>query len=61
MAKGFLQVANFGFLETFSPVVKFGTIRIVLTIALTYKWSIRQLDVNNASLNDTLTKEVYMK
>lgn len=45
--KRFLQVVGFGFLETFSTIVKFGIICIVLTIALTYKCSIMQLDGNN--------------
>ena len=60
VAKGFHQVAGFDFTETFSPVVKHTSIRVILTIALSYGWSIRQIDVNNALLNGDLHEEVYM-
>lgn len=48
VAKGFNQIPGIDFLETFSPVVKPATIRIVLSIALSHNWDIRQLDVKNA-------------
>ena len=43
-----------GFNETFSPVVKPTTIRVVSTIALAKNWVVRQLDINNAFLNGDL-------
>ena len=48
VAKGFHQVAGSDFSETFSPVIKPVTVRLILTLALTNKWEIFQLDVNNA-------------
>lgn len=47
VAKGFHQIYGFDFTETISPMVKVITIRIIISIALTYKSSIQQLDVNN--------------
>jgi len=37
VAKGFHQKFGFDFHGTFSPVIKPGTIRIILTLSLTYK------------------------
>ena len=60
VAKGFQQTPGLDFGETFSPVVKPTTIRIVLTIAVTFNWSVRQLDVNNAFLYEDLDEDIYM-
>lgn len=60
VAKGYHQQFGFDFNETFSPVVKPVTIRIILTLALTYGWPLQQIDVNNVFLNDLLDEEIYM-
>lgn len=61
VAKGFNQVADYDFFDTFSLVVKPTMIRLLLSLALSSGWAIRQLDVHNAFLNGNLAETVYMR
>nr|GEU77830.1 putative reverse transcriptase domain-containing protein [Tanacetum cinerariifolium] len=60
VANGSSQQLGVDFDETFSPVVNPATIHTVLSLAVSRKWSIHQLDVENAFLNDDLSETVYM-
>jgi hypothetical protein len=56
---GFSQHPSIDYDKTFSPIVKPSTIRLVLRIAVSSSWPIRQLDVKNAFLHGTLNEVVY--
>ncbi|KAH9686972.1 retrovirus-related pol polyprotein from transposon RE1 [Citrus sinensis] len=61
VAKGFHQTAGVDYSETFSPVVKSSTVRVILSLAVMQGWKVRQIDVNNAFLNGDLTEDVFMQ
>jgi hypothetical protein len=61
VAKGFKQCYDIDYDDTFSPVVKFATILLVLSITVSQGWCLHQLDVQNMFLYSILVEEVYMK
>nr|GFA36148.1 ribonuclease H-like domain-containing protein [Tanacetum cinerariifolium] len=60
VANGSTQLHGVDVDETFSPVVKPGTIRTVLSLATSRHWPIHQLGVKNAFLHGDFSKTVYM-
>ena len=61
VAQGFSQKQGLDYEDTFSLVVRHTTVRIVLTLAASQRWTLRQLDVKNAFLHWDLQEEVFMQ
>ncbi|KAL0641591.1 hypothetical protein Bca4012_103035 [Brassica carinata] len=62
VARGFTQTYGEDYIETFAPVAKLHTIRIVLSLAVNLGWGLWQMDVKNAFLQGNvlrLKKAIY--
>ena len=61
VAQGFAQKQGLDYDETFSPVVRFESLRTVIALAVQNGMKMHQMDVTTAFLNGELQEEVYMK
>ncbi|CAI5723636.1 unnamed protein product [Hyaloperonospora brassicae] len=59
VAKGFKQKYGIDYTETFSPVVKYVTLRMVIAIAKYFDWPLDQLDVVTAFLYGVMKEKVF--
>ena len=60
VAKGFKQKADLDFFDTFSPVTRITSIRLLFAIAAIFDLKIHQMDVKTAFLNGDLEEEIYV-
>ncbi|KAJ7961715.1 Retrovirus-related Pol polyprotein from transposon TNT 1-94 [Quillaja saponaria] len=61
VARGFTQTYVVDYQETFAPVAKMNSIRVLISCAANLGWDLQQLDVKNAFLHGDLAEEVYME
>lgn len=61
LVKGFTQRPGIDYMETFSPVVKFTSIRAILAVAVAAGMNLFQFDIKTAFLNGNLEENIYMK
>ena len=61
VAQGFSQVKGVDYGETFAPVARLESIRILLAYAAHHNFKLQQMDVKSAFLNGPLNELVYVK
>ena len=61
VTRDFTQSYGIDYFETFAPMEKMETVRILLALAAHFQWTICQFDVKNAFLHSDLREEVYMQ
>jgi hypothetical protein len=60
VAKGFTQRYGIDYEETFAPVARQETVRMMISLRAQKKWSIHHMDVKSAFLNGYLEEEVFV-
>src|ERR1700678_325015 len=61
VAKGFSQIPGIDFVETFAPVMRLETFRLLMALATKLGLIIHVVDVVGAYLNGTLQETIYME
>ena len=61
VAKGYAQTYGVNYSDTFSHVAKMTSVRLFISLVVTYYWDLHQLDIKNVFFHSNLHKEVYME
>lgn len=61
VAKGYLQKYKVDYFETYSPVVRMSSVRLLFSLAVKFNLLVHHMDVTTAYLNGVLHNDVYMK
>lgn len=61
VVQGFTQTYGIDYEETFAPVAKLNSIRVLIFLVVNLDWPLFQFDIKNAFLNGDLDEDIYMK
>lgn len=60
MARGFSHTPSLNYFETFSPMIRYESVRSILAVATKHNMELVQFDVKTAFLNSLLEEEIYI-
>ena len=61
VVKGYKQREGLEYFDTYSPITRITSIRMLIAIGAVYKLEIHQMDVKTAFLNEDLEEEIYLE
>jgi hypothetical protein len=61
VAKVFSQQEGIDYTETFSPVAKMNSTRLIISLVSLFGWQIHQMDVKSDFLHGNLSQEIFME
>ena len=61
VARGFAQIPGVDFDQTFAPVARINSIRVIIALAMQHNMHIKHLDVETAYLNGELEEQIFME
>ena len=61
VVKGYAQIFGVDYSDTFAPVARLDTIRLLITVSAQRGWKMHQMDVKSAFLNGILEEEIYVE
>jgi histone deacetylase 1/2 len=61
VARGFEQVENIDYFDTYAATIRSATFRTVFALSAYFNWTLIQLDVTGAFLHSGLEEEIYMQ
>lgn len=61
VAQGFSQLANVDYFDTYAPVAKLSSVRVILALAAPRDWELDNMDVDTAFLQSPVKEVIYVK